>query len=51
MDTAAQPRREHRTITVDFRDEATDCRLSADSKAFVACVLAFRLALDFQLKH
>jgi hypothetical protein len=51
MGTAAKPRREHRTITVDFRDEATYFRLSADGKAFVECVLAFLLALGFQLKH
>jgi hypothetical protein len=51
MDTAAKPRREHRTITVDFRDEATYVRLIADGKAFVECVLAFLLALGFQLKH
>jgi hypothetical protein len=51
MSTAAKPRREHRTITVDFRDEATSFRLSADGKACVKCVLAFLLALGFQLKH
>jgi hypothetical protein len=51
MGTAAKPRRENRTITVDFRDEATYFRLIADGKAFVECVLAFLLALGFQLKH
>jgi hypothetical protein len=51
MGTAAKPRRENRTITVDFRDEATYFRLRADGKAFVECVLAFLLALGFQLKH
>jgi hypothetical protein len=51
MSTAAKPRRENRTITVDFRDEATYFRLIADGKAFVECVLAFLLALGFQLKH
>jgi hypothetical protein len=51
MGTAAKPRRENRTITVDFRDEATYFRLMADGKAFVECVLAFLLALGFQLKH
>jgi hypothetical protein len=51
MGTAAKPRRENRTITVDFRDEGTYFRLIADSKAFVECVLAFLLALGFQLKH
>jgi hypothetical protein len=51
MGTAAKPRRENRTITVDFRDEGTYFRLLADGKAFVECVLAFLLALGFQLKH
>ena len=51
MGTAAKPRRENRTITVDFRDEATYFRLLADGKAFVECVLAFLLGLGFQLKH
>jgi hypothetical protein len=51
MGTAAKPRRENRTITVDFRDEGTYFRLMADGKAFVECVLAFLLALGFQLKH
>ena len=51
MGTVAKPTRENRTITVDFRDEATYFRLMADGKAFVECVLAFLLALGFQLKH
>jgi hypothetical protein len=51
MGTAAKPRHENRTITVDFRDEATYFRLIADGKAFVECVLAFLLALGFQLTH
>jgi hypothetical protein len=51
MGTAAKPTRENRTITVDFRDETTYFRLMADGKAFVECVLAFLLALGFQLKH
>jgi hypothetical protein len=50
MGTAAKPTREHRTITVDFRDDATYFRLIADGKAFVACVRAFLLPLGFQLK-
>jgi hypothetical protein len=49
--TAAKPIRENRTITVDFRDEATYCHLMGDGKAFLECVLAFVLALGFQLKH
>ena len=51
MSTAAKPTRENRTITVDFRDEATYFRLIKDGKAFVECVLAFLMVLGFQLKH
>src|SRR5262245_34032761 len=51
MGTAAKPTRENRTITVDFRDEATYFCLIADRKAFLECVLASLLALGFQLKH
>ena len=51
MGTAAKPTRENRPSTVDFRDEATSFRLLADGKAFVACVLAFRLARGCHLKH
>jgi hypothetical protein len=35
MCTAAKPTREDRTITVDFRDEATYFRLIEDGQAFV----------------
>jgi hypothetical protein len=51
MSTAAKRTRDNRTITVDFRDEATYVRLLGDGKAFVECVLAFLLALGFQLAH
>ena len=51
MGTAAKPTRENRTITVDFRDEATYCRLMGDGKAFLECILAFVMSLGFQLKH
>src|SRR5215831_976084 len=51
MGPTATPTRENRTITVDFRDDATYFRLLKDGKAFVECVLAFLLALGFQLKH
>jgi hypothetical protein len=51
MGIAAQPTRENRTITVDFRDEATYFQLLGDGKAFLECVLAFLMALGFQLKH
>src|SRR5256885_1037908 len=51
MGTAAKPTREHRPITVDFRDEATDFCLIADGKALLAWVIACLLSLGFQLKH
>jgi len=51
MPSPSKPTRENRTITVDFRDEATYFRLLDDGKAFVECVLAFFLALGFQLTH
>src|ERR687896_602062 len=51
MGTAAQPTRANRTITVDFRSEATYFQLLGDGKAFLECVLAFILSLGFQLKH
>jgi hypothetical protein len=51
MDTTAKPTRENRTITVDFRGEATYFRLIIDGKGFVEFVLAFLLSLGFQLKH
>jgi hypothetical protein len=43
--------RENRTITVDFQNESTYYQLLGDGKAFVECVLAFLLALGFQLTH
>jgi hypothetical protein len=51
MGTAAKLTQDNRTITVDFRDEATYFHLLSDGKAFVECVFAFLLALGFQLKH
>jgi hypothetical protein len=51
MGTAATPTRANRTITVDFRDEATYFRVIKDGKAFIEFVLAFLLSLGFQLKH
>src|SRR4030095_8154198 len=51
MASASQPTRENRTITVDFQDETTYFQLLGDTKAFVECVLAFLLALGFQLRH
>src|SRR5438128_12701154 len=43
--------RANRTITVDFQNEATYFQLLGDRKAFVEGVLAFLLALGFQLLH
>ena len=51
MRTTARQTRENRTITVDFQNEATYFQLLGDGKAFVECVLAFLLALGFQLAH
>src|SRR5256886_549122 len=51
MGTAAKPTCENRTITVDFQDETTYFQLLGDGRAFVECVLAFLLALGFQLLH
>src|ERR671911_2448287 len=51
MGIAAQPTRENRTITVDFRSEAMYFQLLGDGKAFLECVLAFVMSLGFQLKH
>src|SRR5713101_7894598 len=51
MGTAAKATRENRTITVDFRDEATYVRLMEDGKAFLECILACVLSIGIQLKH
>ena len=51
MRNTARQTRENRTITVDFQDETTYDRLLDDGKAFVEFVLAFLLALSFQLAH
>jgi hypothetical protein len=49
MGIAAKQTRENRTITGDFRDEATYFQLLGDGKAFVECLLAFLLALGLRL--
>jgi hypothetical protein len=51
MGKATKQIRQNRTITVDFRDEATYFQLLGDGKAFLECVLAFVLSLGFQLTH
>jgi len=51
MGTATKRIRNNRTITVDFRDEATYFHLLGDGKAFVEFVCAFLLSLGFQFAH
>ena len=51
MGQAAKATRENHTITVDFHDETTYFALLGTTKAFLEFVLAFLLALGFQLKH
>jgi hypothetical protein len=51
MGQTAKPTRENRTITVDFHDETTYFALLGNTKGFVEFVLAFLLALGFQLQH
>jgi hypothetical protein len=51
MGNATKATRENRTITIDFHNEAIYVQLLGDGKAFVECVLAFLLALGFQLTH
>jgi hypothetical protein len=51
MGQPAKAPRHNRTITVDFQAPSTYFRLISDGKAFVEFVLAFLLALGFQLYH
>src|SRR5919199_57448 len=51
MGQATKSTRHNRTITVDFQNEATYFQLLGDTQAFVEFVLAFLLALGFQLLH
>src|SRR5215475_8482727 len=51
MRSTARQSRENWTITVDFQNEVTYRQLLGDGKAFVEFVLAFVLALGFQLLH
>src|SRR6185369_12628234 len=51
MRQTAKPTRENRAITVDFHDETTYFALLGNTNAFVEFVLAFLLALGFQLTH
>ena len=49
MQNTARQTRENRTSTVDLQTEATYFQLLGDGKAFLECVLAFVMALGFQL--
>ena len=51
MGNATKATRENRTMTVDFQDDSTYLQLLSDGKAFVEFVVAFLLALGFQLTH
>jgi hypothetical protein len=51
MDKAAKQTRTNRTITIDFQNKATDLQLLGEGKAFLEGVLAFVLAIGFQLTH
>jgi hypothetical protein len=51
MGNATKTTRANRTITVDFQDKATYLHLLSDGHAFVEFVVAFLLALGFQLSH
>ena len=51
MRHTARQTRDNRTITVDFHVETTYFTLLDDRRAFIEFVLAFLLALGFQLKH
>jgi len=51
MRNTARQTRENRTITVDFRSEATYFQLLGDRQAFLECVLAFLMSLGLPLKH
>jgi hypothetical protein len=51
MRQTAKPTRENRTMTVDFHDETTYFALLANTQAFIEFVLAFLLAIGFQLAH
>lgn len=51
MPQADKPKRQNRTLTVDFHDQATYFELLSNGKAFVEFILAFILSLGFQLHH
>ena len=51
MGQTGKPTRQNRTITVDFHDETTYAELLGNTKAFLEIVVAFLLALGFQLTH
>jgi hypothetical protein len=50
MGNAAKATRENRTMTVDFQQESTYFPLLSDGNAFVELIVAFLLAVGFQLR-
>jgi hypothetical protein len=51
MRHTARQTRDHRTITIDCRREATSGQLPGDRKAFLACVFAVVMALGMPLQY
>ena len=51
MGQSANPTRKNCTITVNFHDETTYFALWGNTQAFIEFVLAFMLAIGFQLIH
>ena len=51
MTQTVKPKRQNRTLTVDFHDEAAYFQLLGDTKALIEFVLAFILAIGFQRHH
>ena len=49
MGNQAKQKRENRTLTVDFNDEATYHRLCRDGRSFIEFVVAFIISVGFQL--
>ena len=51
MDNSPKRPRQNRTITINFKDEATYHRLCHDGPRFIDFVVAFILSIGLQLKH
>ena len=50
MGNQAKRKRENRTVTVDFNDEATYHRLCRDGSSFIEFVVAFIISMGFILR-